>query len=113
MDMPLPKDVVLSKHYIAAISVLTVFSVSIVWLRMYSRMFVSRNLWWDDWTMFAASVPLRSIPGLIVERHSLVVACDNCDECLPDERLPLWPGKTYLLPGPFSAIEYIQVALGC
>lgn len=61
MDIPLQKDVVLSKHYIAAIAVLTVLSVSIVWLRMYSRIFVSRNLGWDDWTMFVASVRMRSL----------------------------------------------------
>ena len=60
MDIPLQKDVVLSKHYIAAIAVLTALSVCVVWLRMYSRIFVSHNLWWDDWTMFAASVRMRS-----------------------------------------------------
>ena len=71
MDYPLQKDVILSKHYIAAISVLTVLSVSIVWLRMYSRIFVSRNLWWDDWTMFAASVRMRSL-SVIDSRTPLI-----------------------------------------
>ncbi len=49
-------DVSLSNRYIAGIAVMTVLAVSIAWLRMYTRIFVSRNTGWDDWTMFAASV---------------------------------------------------------
>lgn len=49
-------DVVLSNRYIAAIIVMTALAVLVAWLRMYTRIFVSRNTGWDDWTMFAASV---------------------------------------------------------
>ena len=62
MDTPNQPDIVLSSHYIAAIAVLTALAVSIVWLRMYSRLFVSRNAGWDDWTMFAASVRWKLQP---------------------------------------------------
>ena len=57
-------DVILSNHYIAGISVMTVLAVLIAWLRMYTRIFVSRNIGWDDWTMFAASV--RMGPSLVL-----------------------------------------------
>ena len=49
-------DVILSNRFVAGIVVMTVFAVLIAWLRMYTRIFVSRNAGWDDWTMFAASV---------------------------------------------------------
>ena len=49
-------DIILSDHYIAGITVMTVLAVLIAWLRMYTRIFVSRNTGPDDWTMFAASV---------------------------------------------------------
>lgn len=57
-------DVILSNHYIAGLSVMTVLAVLIAWLRMYIRMFVSRNTGWDDWTMFAASV--RMGPSVVL-----------------------------------------------
>lgn len=40
----------------AGIIIMTIVAVAVAWLRMYTRAFVSRNLWWDDWTMFVASV---------------------------------------------------------
>lgn len=49
-------DINLSNHYIAGIIVMTILAVLIAWLRMYTRIFVSRNTGWDDWTMFGASV---------------------------------------------------------
>lgn len=49
-------DVILSNHYIIGIIVMTVLAVLIAWLRMYTRIFVSGNTGWDDWTMFTASV---------------------------------------------------------
>ena len=49
-------DIVLSNDFIAGIIVMTILAVLIAWLRMYVRIFVSRNTGWDDWTMFAASV---------------------------------------------------------
>jgi len=56
LDPPPGGDVILSNHYIAAIAVMTVVAVLVAWLRMYTRISVSRNTGWDDWTMFAASV---------------------------------------------------------
>lgn len=49
-------DVILSNGFIAGIAIMTVLAVSTVWLRMYNRIFVSRNAGSDDWTMLAASV---------------------------------------------------------
>lgn len=56
LSPPSEGDIVLSSHYIAAIVVMTVVAVLISWSRMYTRMVLSRNTGWDDWTMFAASV---------------------------------------------------------
>ena len=44
---------------------MTVLAVLIAWLRMYTRMFVSRNTGWDDWTMFAASVRMSASAQLL------------------------------------------------
>ena len=63
---PSEKDTILSNRYIAGIVVLTVLAVSIAWLRMYVRIFVSRNLGWDDVTMFGASVSSFSTSALQV-----------------------------------------------
>ncbi|KAL8666377.1 MAG: hypothetical protein Q9168_007492 [Polycauliona sp. 1 TL-2023] len=49
-------DVDLRAGYMAGIIVMTVVAVAIVWLRMYTRAFVSHNLGWDDWIMFVASL---------------------------------------------------------
>jgi hypothetical protein len=53
---PSDGDVILSHHYMAGIIVMTVLAILTVLLRMYTRMFVSHQIGWDDWTMFAASV---------------------------------------------------------
>lgn len=53
---PIGGDVILSNRYIAGITAMTILAVSTAWLRMYTRIFVSHNTGWDDWTMFAASV---------------------------------------------------------
>ena len=58
LSPPPDGDVIVSNRYIVAISVMTILAVLTVWLRMYTRIFVSRNRGWDDWTMFAASVRL-------------------------------------------------------
>ncbi|PVH91859.1 hypothetical protein DM02DRAFT_544973 [Periconia macrospinosa] len=44
----------------AGIITMTVLSVVIAWLRVYTRIFISRNVWWDDWVMLA-STPLTII----------------------------------------------------
>ncbi|KAI4111063.1 MAG: hypothetical protein LQ339_000791 [Xanthoria mediterranea] len=48
-------DVDLRGRFMAGIIIMTIIAVAVAWLRMYTRAFVSRNLWWDDWTMFVAS----------------------------------------------------------
>ena len=49
-------DVNHSNGFIAALIVVTSIAVLFAWMRMYVRLFIMRNTWWDDWTMFAASV---------------------------------------------------------
>ena len=56
MNPPPDGDIVLSERYIAGIAVMTVMAFLVAWLRMYTRVFVSRHIGWDDWIMFAASV---------------------------------------------------------
>lgn len=46
----------MSDRYTAAIAVLTVIAVSIAWLRIHTRTFISHNTGLDDVTMLAASV---------------------------------------------------------
>ena len=55
---PIPPegDVISGPRYMAAIAATTVVAVLIAWLRMYVRVFMSRNVGWDDYTMFVASV---------------------------------------------------------
>lgn len=72
------EDVVLSGHFMAGIIFMTVLAVLTAWLRMYTRIFVSRKTWWDDWTMFAASV--RN-PILFL----LSSACDNNDDLIREQ----------------------------
>ena len=63
----------MSDRYTAAIAVLTVIAVSIAWLRLYTRIFVSQNTGLDDVTMLAASVSIPwmremlEVKGLTVE----------------------------------------------
>ena len=52
---------------------MTVLAVLIAWLRMYTRMFVSRNTGWDDWTMFAASV--RIGPSVVLGTTPSFLSC--------------------------------------
>jgi len=56
----------------AGIIVITIIAVSIAWLRLYIRAFVSRNLWWDDWTMFVASVCAHTKDAALGQRHLLI-----------------------------------------
>lgn len=58
MDLKAPPDgdVVVSKGYMAGLIVLTVFAAVAAWLRMYTRISISRKTGADDWTMFVASV---------------------------------------------------------
>ena len=51
-----PQDVDHRYAYMAAIITLTVVSVLIAWLRVYTRVFISRNPGWDDWVMLISTV---------------------------------------------------------
>lgn len=42
--------------YMAGIITATIVAVLISWIRMYTRMYISHNVWWDDWVMFIATV---------------------------------------------------------
>lgn len=42
--------------YMAGIITATVVAILIAWIRMYTRMYISHNVWWDDWIMFIATV---------------------------------------------------------
>ncbi|KAL8788721.1 MAG: hypothetical protein Q9213_001535 [Squamulea squamosa] len=55
LQAPPDGDVDLRGRFMAGIIVMTVVAVAMAWVRMYTRACVSRNLWWDDWTMFFAS----------------------------------------------------------
>ncbi|CAO1603226.1 hypothetical protein XANCAGTX0491_006818 [Xanthoria calcicola] len=55
LPAPPDGDVDLRGRFMAGIIIMTIIAVAVAWLRMYTRAFVSRNLWWDDWTMFVAS----------------------------------------------------------
>ena len=59
-------DVILGNRFVAGVVVMTVLAVFIAWLRMYTRVFVSRNAGWDDWTMFAASVRWINILRVLI-----------------------------------------------
>ena len=52
----LPPNDNLSTGYEAGLVILTTVSVAVVWLRMYTRIFVIHQPGWDDWLMFIASV---------------------------------------------------------
>ena len=53
---PLPPDVDHRFEYMGGIIAITVVSCMIVWVRMYTRLVISRNAGWDDWIMFASTV---------------------------------------------------------
>jgi hypothetical protein len=59
-DDPLPPDTDRRHAFMAAIIVFTVIAVLTAWLRVYTRIIISRNVWWDDWVMLIGSV--RRIP---------------------------------------------------
>ena len=110
---PAGGDVILSYHYIAAITVLTVCAVLTVWLRMYIRIVVSQNVGWDDWTMFAASVTTYTYaPYCTFLADGLFTACDTAHQLVPDECLSYWIGKAYLLSKIEPNFSNIHVVMG-
>lgn len=73
----LPPDVILSGAYEAGIIALTIVSVAAVWLRMYTRIRITHNTSWDDWLMFAASVPTSFYAFFKVRRTDYQLALSN------------------------------------
>lgn len=71
LEAPPDGDQDLRGHYMAGIIVITIIAVSIAWLRLYVRVLVSHNLWWDDWTMFVASVCAYIRDMTLGQRHLL------------------------------------------
>lgn len=51
-----PPDYDYRHAYMASIIVMTVTAVLLAWLRIYTRIYISRNIWWDDWVMLIATV---------------------------------------------------------
>lgn len=58
----LPPDDDYRHAYMAAIITTTIIAVLITWVRVYTRVFISRNAWWDDWVMFIATVRPKPSP---------------------------------------------------
>lgn len=52
----LPPDVDLRAQYAGGLIAMTVIAVLVAWLRMYVRAYMIKNLGWDDWAMFIATV---------------------------------------------------------
>lgn len=52
--------------YMAGIITATIVAVLISWIRMYTRMYISHNVWWDDWVMFIATVSRHEIIPRII-----------------------------------------------
>ncbi|PVH91880.1 hypothetical protein DM02DRAFT_702580 [Periconia macrospinosa] len=87
-DGPLPPDTDHRHEYMAAIIVFTVIAVVIAWLRMYTRMFISRNAWWDDWVMFIGTFLTILTNGILIRafelglgRHIYYVPKEQIPEC--------------------------------
>ena len=66
LGSPANGDIIMSDRYTAVIAVLTVIAVSIAWLRIHKRIFVSRNTGLDDGTMLAASVNIAWMREMLV-----------------------------------------------
>ena len=45
-------------------------SLIVVALRLYSRVWLTRNLWWDDWVMFFTMVRENVSGGMLLEYSS-------------------------------------------
>ncbi|KAF1949508.1 hypothetical protein CC80DRAFT_555232 [Byssothecium circinans] len=83
-----PKDVDLRHLYMGIIIAVTVVSIVIAWLRVYTRVFISRNPGWDDWIMLM-STPITLITNgfllrafqLGLGRHQHYVPKAQIPEC--------------------------------
>ncbi len=114
MDQPLTPppegDARKSPTLIGVTAVITIFAALIVWLRIYVRMALTRKTWWDDWTMFIASV--RSIFLLMVLALTLEAYYDN-RQCFSDRIVSLWRWQTLILSLRKPSGASVQMAMGC
>ncbi|KAF2113572.1 hypothetical protein BDV96DRAFT_601066 [Lophiotrema nucula] len=87
-EASLPPDTDHRHGFMTAIITVTVLSVVIAWLRMYTRIFLSQNAWWDDYIMFAASFLTILTNGILTRafelglgRHIYYVPVEQVPEC--------------------------------
>jgi hypothetical protein len=59
-SVPVPLDTDHRHVYMAAIIATTVLAVFTAWVRLYTRFYISKNIWWDDWVMLIATVSDRT-----------------------------------------------------
>ncbi|KAJ4394815.1 hypothetical protein N0V93_004035 [Gnomoniopsis smithogilvyi] len=74
--------------YMAGIITATIVAVLVSWVRMYTRMYISHNLWWDDWVMFAATFLTIGTNAVLLQayylglgRHIQYVPVENLKPC--------------------------------
>ncbi|ROV93379.1 hypothetical protein VMCG_08403 [Cytospora schulzeri] len=67
----IPPDHDYRHAYMAAIITITVVAVLIAWMRMYTRLYISRNCWWDDWIMLIATFLTIGTNAVLVEAYKL------------------------------------------
>ncbi|KAJ4403408.1 hypothetical protein N0V82_010659 [Gnomoniopsis sp. IMI 355080] len=74
--------------YMAGIITATIVAVLVTWVRMYTRMYISRNLWWDDWVMFIATFLTIGTNAVLLRayylglgRHIEYVPAENIKPC--------------------------------
>lgn len=114
LEAPPDGDHDLRGHYMAGIIVLTIIAVSIAWLRLYVRAFVSHNLWWDDWSMFVASVCAHTNDTALQSEHLLMqtLAHNGGDRCLPHQCVPPGSRSTSVLHPTRERSGHFQMAMG-
>lgn len=68
-NQSIPPDDDYRYAYMAGIITATIVAVLISWIRMYTRIYISHNTWWDDWVMFIATVSddKRLCPGILTQ----------------------------------------------
>ncbi|KAH8749862.1 hypothetical protein F5883DRAFT_528253 [Diaporthe sp. PMI_573] len=55
----------------AAIIATTVLAVFTAWVRLYTRFYISKNIWWDDWVMLIATFLIISTNSVLCEVYNL------------------------------------------
>ncbi|KAL8833478.1 MAG: hypothetical protein Q9170_004252 [Blastenia crenularia] len=115
MSAPLLKappdgDVDLRGRFMAGIIVMTVIAVMFAWLRLFTRVFVSHNPWWDDWAMFAASLITIVADAFLINayhlglgRHAFYVPLED----LPETFKWLWAAE----PTNLFAVTLVRLSI--